>query len=114
MLSNNKNTVRQKSFLREGWVGLLILISLFTQNTLFAQQDLTLYNMEMVPQRMYDNPAFKPTYSRVNIGLPVISSEYFNLSNSGFKYSDLIRHRSSDDSLHIDAAHMLGKLAKNN
>ena len=113
MLSNNKNTVRQKSFLREGWVGLLILISLFTQNTLFAQQDLTLYNMEVVPQRMYDNPAFKPSYSRVNIGLPIISSEYLNFSHSGFKYSDLIRHR-ADDSLYADVDHMLGKLAKNN
>ena len=78
----------------------------------FAQQNLTLYNMVVVPQRMYANPAFMPSYSRINIGLPIISSEYFNFSNSGFKYSDLVKHRG--DSLYVDYENMLGKLATNN
>jgi len=78
-----------------------------------AQQDLTLYNMEVVPQRMYANPAFFPTYSKVNIGLPMLSSQYLNFSNNGFKYSDVIKRR-SDDSLYLDYDNMLSKLAKNN
>src|SRR5687767_2746574 len=92
---------------------LLLSISLIFSYTLFAQQSLTLYNMEVVPQRMYANPAFFPSYSKVNIGLPIISSQYFNLSNSGFKYSDLIKHR-ADDSLYVDYNNMLSKLKKNN
>ena len=70
--------------------------------------------MEVVPQRMYANPAFFPSYSKINIGLPIISSDYFNVSNSGFKYSDLIKHRSQDDSLVVDYNNMLSKLKKNN
>lgn len=81
--------------------------------TLLAQQDLTLYNLEVVPQRMYANPALIPTYSKVNIGIPGISSLYTNVSNNGFKYSDLVKHR-ADDSLYVDYGNMLRKLAKNN
>ncbi len=77
-----------------------------------AQQDLTMYNMDAVPQRMYVNPAFIPSDSRINIGLPIISSHYLNFSNSGFKYSDLIKH--TGDSLSVDYPNMLSKLAKNN
>lgn len=77
-----------------------------------AQQDFTLYNMDAVPQRIYSNPALFPS-SRMNYNLPLISSIYLNISNSGFKYSDLIK-KGSDDSLHIDFDNMLGKLADDN
>ncbi len=90
---------------------LSLLISIYTIDTTSAQQDLTMYNMEMIPQRMYANPALIPL-SRINIGLPVFSSLYFNFSNSGFKYSDLIKHRG--DSLYLDYDNMLSKLSKNN
>lgn len=89
------------------------LVSILATNGLMAQQDLVLYNMEAIPQRMYSNPAFKPSFSKLNIGLPVISSEYLNVGHSGFKYSNLIRHR-ADDSLYIDYDNMLSNLAKNN
>lgn len=92
---------------------LLYLLTVLFSYTLSAQQNLTLYNMEVVPQRMYANPAFFPSYSKINIGLPIISSGYYNLSNSGFKYSDLIRHR-ADDSLVVDYDNMLSKLKDNN
>ena len=90
---------------------LSLLIGLLAANLVSAQQDLTIYNMELVPQRMYTNPAFIP-FSRINIGIPVLSSEYFNFSNSGFKYSDIIKHRG--DSLYVDYENMLSKLSKNN
>jgi outer membrane protein OmpA-like peptidoglycan-associated protein len=92
------------------------LLSFFSSvlacDSLFAQQDLTMYNMESVPQRLYVNPAFIPTSSNIYIGLPVLSSQYFSLSNSGFKYSDAIKH--SGDSLALDFNNLLSKLAKNN
>lgn len=91
---------------------LFLLICMLANYISLAQQNLTLYNMEAVPQRMYANPALIPTYSRINIGLPLLSSEYLNFSNSGFKYSDLIKHRG--DSLYVDYDNMLGKLSKNN
>ncbi len=89
-----------------------VLVLLLSLQSLFAQQDLTLYNMEMIPQRMYQNPALKP-FASVNIGLPVISSEYFNIVNSGFKYKQLIRRR-ADDSLYVDMDNMISKLGKKN
>ncbi len=92
---------------------LLTLTGLLSNYKSSAQQDLTLYNMEVVPQRMSANPAFIPSYSKINIGLPVLSSQYLNVNNSGFKYSDLIKHR-ADDSLYADYGNMLSKLAKNN
>ncbi|MFH1005254.1 MAG: DUF5723 family protein [Bacteroidota bacterium] len=91
----------------------VFILMLLIQHTLFAQQDLTLYNMEVIPQRMYNNPAFKPSYSKINIGLPLLSSQYLNFNNSGFKYSDLIKH-TSDDSLYSDFNNMISKLSENN
>lgn len=90
---------------------LILAFLLFATVGLNAQQNLTLYNMEMVPQRMYTNPAFMHS-NKLYIGIPVLSSMYINFSNSGFKYSDLIKHRG--DSLYVDYDNMLGKLAKNN
>lgn len=78
-----------------------------------AQQNFTLYNMNFVPQRSYLNPGFIPGAGRIFIGIPALSSEYFNISNNGFKYSDAIRHR-DDDSLYIDFGNVLSKLSKDN
>ena len=100
------------SFVKNIVYFIFVLIAFLSEHSLFAQQDLIMYNMDVVPQRMYDNPAFKPSYSTVNIGLPLISSQYFSFSNR-FKYSDLIKHR-ADDSLYADVDNMLNKLGKNN
>ncbi|MBA3900620.1 MAG: hypothetical protein H0X62_10485, partial [Bacteroidetes bacterium] len=54
----------------------------------FPQQDLTLYYMDRIPQISSVNPAFFPE-SKVNIGIPIISSIYFSASNSGFSYNDV-------------------------
>lgn len=69
--------------------------------------------MNVVPQRTYLNPALIPQNSKISVGVPVLSSEQFSIRNSGFKYSDLIKH-GTDDSLHIDIDNMLGKLSTNN
>jgi outer membrane protein OmpA-like peptidoglycan-associated protein len=46
-----------------------------------AQQDLVLSTMDAVPQHMYMNPASRPQ-SRINIGLPGMSSFYFRHENT--------------------------------
>lgn len=54
---------------------LIVLLAIVSLSKIQAQQDLTIYYMDNIPQRMYQNPSFRPTY-KVNIGLPVISSIY--------------------------------------
>lgn len=90
-----------------------LLAGLFFFNQTQAQQDFTLYNMNYVPQRSYLNPGFIPGGSKIYLGVPAFSSFYLNVSNSGFKYSDAVRHR-EDDSLYIDYANVISKLKKNN
>ncbi|NNE55814.1 MAG: hypothetical protein HKN32_07335, partial [Flavobacteriales bacterium] len=55
-----------------------------------AQQDLVMYNMSIVPQHHYVNPARAP-YSRLNIGLPVISSIYLKHENTVFNPGHLLQ-----------------------
>lgn len=109
MFSKNKNLIEM--FFHSKMVLIIAITLALFINTTKGQQNFTLYNMEMVPQRMYMNPALVHT-NKLYIGLPVISSTYFNISNSGFKYSDLIRH--NGDSLYVDFDNMLGKLSENN
>jgi hypothetical protein len=68
--------------------------------------------MQAIQQSMYVNPSQAPQ-SNINIGIPALSSLYFNLGNSGFRISDGIQ-KSSDDSLHLDINNLLGKLKPNN
>ena len=79
--------------------------------TSFAQYDLTMYNMQSIPQSMYGNPAFIPK-TKVNIGLPVISSVYLNLSNNGFVFADLVKN-GTDGSPYFDTT-FVDKLGSNN
>lgn len=90
-----------------------LLTGLFFCSNAQAQQDFTLYNMNYVAQRSYLNPSFIPAGSKIFVGVPALSSFYLNVSNSGFKYSDAIRHR-EDDSLYIDYSNVISKLKKNN
>ncbi len=91
---------------------LCLLTGLFITNHSIGQ-NFTLYNMNVVPQRTYLNPALIPQGSKIYVGLPALSSEQLSIRNSGFKYSDVIRH-GDDDSLHIDVDNMLSKLSANN
>jgi len=106
--------MRKQFFSKKPFRFAVVLISILIQHKSFAQQDFILYNMHAVPQSIYANPAFRPTDTTIFIGIPVFSSAYFNFSNSGFRYTDLIKHSSSGDSLYADPNNMLGKLAKKN
>jgi outer membrane protein OmpA-like peptidoglycan-associated protein len=90
----------------------LVLVMLCLSSVGFSQTDLTLYNMNWIPQSMYQNPALTPP-TRVNIGLPVISSLYFQAANTGFAWKDLMV-LGDDDSITLDVDNMLSKLGKRN
>jgi outer membrane protein OmpA-like peptidoglycan-associated protein len=87
---------------------LLLIITTYAK----AQQSLTLYNMQAIPQAMYVNPGMMPL-TNVNIGLPGISSNYINYGNNGFALHDLIKADANGGML-IDANSFLGKLKTNN
>ncbi len=80
---------------------LIILAILLGTYSAQAQQDLTLYYMDYVPQKQYLNPAFKPNAS-VNIGLPVVSSVYFNHINTVFTPKNLFETNGNTTTLAID------------
>ncbi len=77
----------------------------------YTQQDFLIYGLHDIPQSSYSNPS-----NRFNgnffIGLPAISSNYLNLSNSGFAYSDLVKK--DGDSLQLDFESLLKELDDEN
>lgn len=68
---------------------LFIVIASIITNSIVAQQDLTIYYMDNVPQRAYQNPAFSPN-AKWHLGLPMISSLYFNHLNTTITPSNLL------------------------
>jgi len=88
---------------------LFVLICLLGQGVA-AQQDISLYTLNNVFQQSYINPAYLPK-SSVNVGLPVISSIYFNGSNTGFP---LGRFLSPNGGRKVDIDKMINNLSKNN
>lgn len=84
----------------------------FLSFPLFAQQGYTIYHMSKIPQSAYVNTSFMPE-NRFYVGLPVISSNYFGLENSSFKYTDVVQRR-DDDSLYVNMDNLLDKLDETN
>jgi hypothetical protein len=86
-------------------LGLLILPLLVT-----AQHDLTIYNMNTVPQRIYLNPAFIPE-SNTYVGVPFLSGIHTSMANP-FSYNNVLT-READDSLTFESQHFIDRIAKN-
>ncbi|MEI7895671.1 MAG: DUF5723 family protein [bacterium] len=76
----------------------------------FAQHDLGLYNMQIIPQRIFLNPAFIPD-QKFYIGIPVLSGMQSAYAHP-FSYNDVIE-RDSYDSVTFKVENFLDKLAKN-
>lgn len=89
----------------------LSLLFLSLSLAAFAQQDLTMYNLNEIPQATYSNPS-NQFNGKWFLGLPGLSSNYLSLSNSGFAYSDIIKKRNNDLLLDFDA--LLGEIKDNN
>jgi hypothetical protein len=71
-----------------------------------------MYFMPVVPQVGYTNPSFMPK-SKINIGIPVLSSFYVSSSNSGFAYNDIIQKR-ADDSLVLNMENLIKEIDDRN
>lgn len=82
----------------------------FGPRTLFSQNDLGFYNMQIVPQRIFLNPAFIPE-QKLYIGIPVLSGIQTSFANP-FSYNDLIE-KDAYDSISLQVDNFVAKLAKN-
>jgi outer membrane protein OmpA-like peptidoglycan-associated protein len=76
---------------------IIIALLVLASGAVYAQQDLTLYNMRYLQQASFTNPAFFPE-CKVNVGVPALTSTYVRLGNSGFVMKDFIE-KGADDSL---------------
>lgn len=69
-----------------------------------AQQNVTLYNMRSLPQRIYANPALRPD-AKMFINVPLLSSHYINAGNSTLhlnKIVDALEPDGDSNILHIN------------
>lgn len=73
-----------------------------------AQVANSLFNMRSVPQSNYINPAITPD-SKLYIGIPALSSIYFNIGHTGFTYNQAIQRR-KDDTLVVRTDNIISKL----
>lgn len=78
-----------------------------------AQSDFTLYQMRAVPQVTSVNPSAVPL-SKVNIGLPVVSSLYLSVGNNGFSFSDVVQLDPNTDSLNLNFGGAIDQLRDRN
>jgi hypothetical protein len=95
-----------------------ILVIIFFQiisNSLLSQQNNTLYFMHSIPQSNLTNPAMQCNCS-FNISGILALPVNFELSNTGFNYSDFIHKGTGNqkDSLVFDIPNVIGKLKKTN
>lgn len=86
-----------------------LLITFFSLLTigLFAQQDLTLYEMRSMPQAHMINPSKMP-YSRGYVLLPALSGVYLSINNTGFTYADAFTL--NGDSIDMDLTRALERM----
>lgn len=81
--------------------------------TAYTQHEHTLHFMPDIGQFNYTNPALSPNY-KVTIGLPLISSNYVSLSNSGFRYKDLVTYNEENKALYLTLNNFVDNLAPQN
>jgi len=89
---------------------LILLITILASFGAKAQQDLNLYYMENVTQRMYLNPAFKPK-AKFFIGIPALSSIYIDHMNTTLTPNTLFETSGAISTLKVGD---LKKAIKNN
>ena len=73
----------------------------------YSQQDLSLLFLSEVGQHSYANPAFESEYG-LTVGLPILSSNYVGLSNTGFTYNDVFSR--NNGSLYLNLDNLVGEL----
>lgn len=92
---------------------LFFLILTITKFNLQAQQDLTIYHMNSIPQSNYSNPSIIPQ-PRFHISmLPMLSSIYLNFGHTGFNARHIMS-TTPDDSVSFNLDKFIKSLAKYN
>ena len=82
------------------------VVTLFGLLHVQGQNNLTLYNMKPIPQKFYVNPA-NQSDAKIFVGLPGISSNYFDFGLSAFKLGDVVDAIRPDEN--GDTTFMLGE-----
>ena len=91
----------------------IILIGLLlTFIRMQAQQDFILYHMPSIPQITQVDPASMPD-SKLDIGLPIISSMYGSAFNTGFSMGDLF-YQNANGIMMPDVDNAISKMKDNN
>jgi len=105
VLKRNSNRMKQ----------LYMAILLFVISVMAYSQDNTFGFLKGVPQTTQLNPAFRPIKGGY-LALPAIGGIKLNLSNTGFSWSDVVRHGTGQqaDSLIIDLDHLSSALEDDN
>ena len=86
------------------------LVFLFTE--INAQQDFIMYHMPSIPQITQVDPASFPD-SKFDIGLPIISSVYGSIFNTGFSMGDIF-YNNADSIMMPDVDNAIAKMSSQN
>jgi hypothetical protein len=87
----------------------ILFISVFVK----GQQDFILYHMPSIPQITQVDPASMPD-SKLDIGLPIISSVYGSMFNTGFSFGDMFNLEGGNAVPNIDFVTDSKKMKDNN
>ena len=89
----------------------IVLVLTFC-NQYIGQQDFILYHMPSIPQITQVDPASFPD-SKLDIGLPIISSVYGSAFNTGFAFSDILT-QDANGNVMPDVNGAMSKMRENN
>lgn len=78
-----------------------------------AQQNLTMYFMPEIYQAKFLNPSYQQS-CRVVLGLPALSSIYFNYTNTNISYNKIFSEKSTTSNHVLDPDVFIKKLSKKN
>lgn len=91
---------------------ILSLAILFSTLLLPGQQDMTIYQMQAIPQSNYSNPAMIPNPSW-HIGFPMLSSVYIDAGHTGFNAHHFMSI-ATGDSVEVNPEDLIDRMRKYN
>jgi hypothetical protein len=91
---------------------IIFIALIFLLTKINSQQDFILYHMPSIPQITQVDPASFPD-SKLDIGLPVISSVYGSVFNTGFSIGDIF-YQNADGIMMPDVDNAIAKMSSEN
>ena len=91
---------------------IIFIFLIFLLTKINAQQDFILYHMPSIPQITQVDPASFPD-SKFDIGLPIISSVYGSVFNTGFSIGDIF-YQNADGIMMPDVDNAIAKMSSEN